>query len=242
MLPASMPVVPRRSRHAWINLGGLRNPYFPHEACVSYARLMLTLVPAAAHLYPRVGVAMCDSLVAQLHQEVPAARTVSPQEAQRQLGGSALAIMTPGLGNIYEAAALAARVFWLPPANATQGLQLTILRREGLAPFAADWHDILPGQRPIDYHGPEPEVLESVVDAIHRAARDPAAADRLRVLFLRARQAHATPHPLRLLHDRFGIGGARVVAETFARRVLLPLTRSADHPAGRPIHRRNDVE
>jgi hypothetical protein len=116
---------------------------------------MLTLVPVAARLYSRVDVAMSDSLVAQLHHEVPASRTVSPQAAQRRLGESALAIMTPGLGNIYEAAELAGRVFWLPPANATQGLQLAILRREGLAPFAADWHDILPGQRPIDYQKPE---------------------------------------------------------------------------------------
>jgi hypothetical protein len=53
--------------------------------------------------------------------------------------------MTPGLGNIYEAAALAKRVFWLPPANASQGQQLVTLKRRGLAPFAADWHDILPG-------------------------------------------------------------------------------------------------
>jgi hypothetical protein len=138
--------------------------------------------------------------------------------------------MTPGLGNIYEAAALAARVFWLPPANDTQGQQLAALRQRGLAPFAADWHDLLPERAPIEYRGHEPTVIASIADAIRSAAQEPAAIQRLRARFLQAHHAPATPNPLATLLDRFGSDGDRVVAELFVQRLLIPLTLSdSDH-------------
>ena len=230
MLPTRVRAASRRSHHALLNLGGLRNPFLSQEDCVSYARLMLlALFPVAARLYAEVHVATSHSIALDLRREVPAARTLSPQEAQRRLGSSEIAAMTPGLGNIYEAAALAARVFWLPPTNATQGLQLDALRQRGLAPFAADWHDLLPGRAPIDYRGSEPEVTASVVDAIRSVSGEPAAIERLRAPFLEAHRAPATPNPLNALIDSFGVGGDRIVAETFAQRLLAPLAPSASN-------------
>jgi hypothetical protein len=215
-----------RSRDTLLNLGGLRNPYLSREDCVSYARLMLALFPVAADLYDEVHVVTSHDIALELRDHAPAARTVSPQEAQRLLGRSEIAAMTPGLGNIYEAAALAARVLWLPPANDSQGQQLDALRQRGLAPFAADWHDLLPGRAPIEYGGREPEVIASIADAIRSASQEPAAILRLRTIFHRAHHAPATPNPLNTLLDRFGVGGDRLVAETFVQRLLAPLALS----------------
>jgi hypothetical protein len=227
IVPPMLPTLARpaltRSRHALLNLGGLRNPYLSQEDCVSYARLMLALFPVAADLYAEVHAVTSHEIALKLREEVPTARTISPQEAQRRLGMSEIAVMTPGLGNIYEAAALAARVFWLPPANDSQGQQLDALRQRGLTPFAADWHDLLPGRAPIDYRGDEPEVISSIADAIRSASREPAAIERLRARFLQAHHAPAAPDPLHTLLDRFGSGGDRLVAETFAQRLLTPL-------------------
>jgi hypothetical protein len=229
MLPSLSRAAAKRARHVLVNLGGICNPLHSQEASVSYARLVMTIVPAAARLCPEVHVATSQLIANHLQHEVPAAQTIPPREVQHLLGTSELAAMTPGLGNIYEAAALAKRVFWLPPANASQGQQLVMLQQRGLAPFAADWHDILPARAPIDYWRPDPTVAKDIADAIHDALKDPAAAERLRTLFLQAHRAPAPPNPLNALLDRFGTGGDRLVAETFVQRLLTPLALSGSN-------------
>jgi hypothetical protein len=237
VVPPVLPSFPRaaekRSRHVLVNLGGLRNPFQSQEDSAAYARLVTAIVPGVARLYPAVHVATSQSIAESLQHNLPAARTVSPREAQHLLGTGELAVMTPGLGNIYEAAALARRVFWLPPANNSHGQQLDMLRRRGLAPFAADWHDLLPARAPIDYCAAEPTAMKHITDAIHEASEDPTAAERLWALFFQAHRAPATPNPLTQLLEQFGTGGARVVAESFVQRVLAPLARAAgkqSHP------------
>jgi hypothetical protein len=218
-----------RGRHVLVNLGGISNPLHSQDTSVSYARLMTTIVPAAARLYAEVHVATSQRIAGHMQHDVPAARTIPPRQVQHLLGTSELAAMTPGLGNIYEAAALAKRVFWLPPANASQGQQLVILQRNGLAPFAADWHEILPARAAIDYGKPDPIVAKDIANAIEDASNDPAASERLGARFLQAHREPATPNPLAALIDRFGAGGDRHVAEIFVNRVLTPLARSASH-------------
>jgi hypothetical protein len=227
MSPPLSQAAAKRSGHLLVNLGGLCNPFHSQEICVSYARLAASIVPGAARLYPEVHVATSQSIANHLKAEIPAIRTISPHETQGLLGTSELAAMTPGLGNIYEAAALAKRVFWLPPANSSQGQQLDMLRKRGLAPFAADWPDILPARAPIDYYGPDPTVMKHIVDAIHAALENSAAAERLWALFLQAHRAPATSNPLTSLLDEFGAGGASDVAESFVRKVLVPLATTA---------------
>jgi hypothetical protein len=197
----------------------------PEETSVCYARLVMAIVPAAARLYSEVHVVTSQRIASHLQHVVPAARTMPPRQVQELLGTGELAVMTPGLGNIYEAAALAKRVFWLPPANASQGQQLVILQQRGLAPLAADWHDILPARAPIDYWRSDPTVAKDIADAIEGAWNNPAAAERLRARFLQAHRAPETPDPLNALLDRFGAGGDREVAELFVKRVLAPLAR-----------------
>jgi hypothetical protein len=231
MLP-SLQAATQRGRHVLVNLGGIANPLHPQELSVSYARLVMTIVPAAAGLSSEVHVATSQEIARHLQQEVPAARTIPTRDVQHLLGTCELAAMTPGLGNIYEAAALAKRVFWLPPANASQGQQLVALQRRGLAPYAVDWHDILPARAPIDYGRPEPTAMEDVADAVADAWKDPAAVERLRARFLQAHREPATPNPLHALLDRFGAGGDRHVAEIFVERVLTSVVGA--RPRARP--------
>jgi hypothetical protein len=230
MLPSLLHAPTTRARHVLVNLGGICNPLHAQATCVSYARLVMTIVPAAARLYSEVHVVTSQRIAGHVQQEVPAVRTIPPRQVQHLLGTSELAAMTPGLGNIYEAAALAKRVFWLPPANASQGQQLVLLQQRGLAPFAADWHDLLPARAPIDYWRADPTVAEDIAGAIDDALQDPGAAERLRALLLQAHGAPATPDPLHALLDRFGSGGDRHVAEIFVKRVLIPLAQSGSHP------------
>lgn len=224
MLPSLLAAPMTRGHHVLVNLGGICNPLHSQATCVAYARLVLTIVPAAVGLYSEVHVATSQLIASHMQHEVPAARTIHPRQVQHLLGTSELAVMTPGLGNIYEAAALAKRVFWLPPANASQGQQLVILQQRGLAPLAVDWHDLLPGRAPIDYWRADPTVAADIAGAIDDALQDPAAVERLRARFLQAHRAPATANPLNALLDRFGAGGDRHVAEIFVTRVLTPLT------------------
>jgi len=233
MLPSLSQPAAKRGGHVLVNLGGILNPLHAQETSVSYARLVMTIAPAAARLYSDVHVTTSQMIAGHMQHDTPAVRTIPPRQVQHLLRTSELAAMTPGLGNIYEAAALAKRVFWLPPANASQGQQLVILRQRGLAPFAADWHEILPGRAPIDYWMPDPIVAEDIADAIHDAWKDPAAVERLRARFFQAHREPVTPNPLHALLDRFGAGGDRHVAEIFVKRVLTPLALSdRDHSKG----------
>jgi hypothetical protein len=223
MLPAGAPG--ERASRMVVNLGGIRNPLHPEAASVAYARLALSIVPVAARVFADVHVATSQDIVRHVHHEVPAARTLPTRDVQHLLRTSELAAMTPGLGNIYEAAALAHRVFWLPPANASQGQQLVTLQRKGLAPFAADWHDLLPGRAPIDYWQPEEVAMADVSAAVAAAWRDPGAIERLRACFIHAHRSPPTPNPLAVLIDRFGADGDRRIAALFLERVLAPLAR-----------------
>jgi hypothetical protein len=229
MIPSVSQATAQRGRHVLVNLGGICNPLQSQEDSVSYARLAMAIVPAAARLYSEVHVTTSQPIAKSIRHEVPAVQTIPPREVQQLLGTSDLAAMTPGLGNIYEAAAFAKRVFWLPPANSSQGQQLVMLQQRGLAPFAADWHVLLPTRAPIDYWRPDPIVMEDIDGAIHDAVKEPAAAERLRTLFLQAHRDPATPNPLNALLDRFGTGGDRVVAELFIQRLLTPLALSGNH-------------
>lgn len=223
IMPPIMPSAAQRSRQLLVNLGGVCNPLHSQQDSVAYAQLALSIVAAAAELYRAVHVSTSQSIVDEIQHDFPSAQTRSPRQVQELLGSSELAAMTPGLGNIYEAAALARRVFWLPPANSSQGQQLVMIRQRGLAPFAADWHELLPARAPIDYFQHEPTGMREIADATREAAADPAAVERLRALFLQAHRAPESPNPLAALREQFGEGGARSIADLFVQRVLTPL-------------------
>lgn len=136
-----------------INLGGLKNPYMQDAVLDQYAE---RLVFAARSVLPRN-----TQLIVATNQatsgQLGCAQTCTPLQIAEHLGVSEFALCTPGLGNIFEAAANGTPTLWLPPANASQGQQLQLLREAGCVDAQVDWpalgHDI-------DYFAPELECLE----------------------------------------------------------------------------------
>lgn len=88
------------------------------------------------------------------------------------LRAASVAVMTGGLGNVFDAASVRGLpAVWLTPMNDSQGRQLRALEALGLADRFVDWHRF--GGEPIDYHTPQPEVLRAIADRVTRLRNDP---------------------------------------------------------------------
>lgn len=213
---------------ALLNLGGLKNPFLSDEECAAYAGFLAdALLPLLSERFAEVQIVTSAAVASALRTRHPRMRTVSPVEAQRLLARCRLAVMTPGLGNIFEAAALSARVFWLPPANDSQGQQLRLLVDRDLAPHNADW-DLLAGERemPLDYRRPQAEVMVHVARAIRCAIADCSFGERLRARVAAALDAPVAEFDgLRALVGMFGWGGDRVTVDAVLEQMLEPLAR-----------------
>jgi hypothetical protein len=159
--PSGIVVPPICSRHPFsgdggtvlLNLGGLHNPLWGSDDAVAYAMAVITAVRSVLPPGHRLEVA-ASSAVAR----AAASPDVRPHDAAEMAGlfrKSAFAIMTSGLGNIYEAAATGIPVCWLPPANDSHARQLSLLKEEGMADVYLSWEDLglLPCPR-----GTQPEV------------------------------------------------------------------------------------
>eukprot|EP00294_Goniomonas_avonlea_P005321 CAMPEP_0114544702 /NCGR_PEP_ID=MMETSP0114-20121206/3014_1 /TAXON_ID=31324 /ORGANISM="Goniomonas sp, Strain m" /LENGTH=811 /DNA_ID=CAMNT_0001729093 /DNA_START=57 /DNA_END=2492 /DNA_ORIENTATION=+ len=238
-----------RENAVLINLGGLRNPYLTAAECASFAEIIVRATrPLALEHFDSCQVLTSSDMVQHLAATgaCPDASTVLPAEAQQFLGRSRVAVMTPGLGNIYDAALFSERVFWLPAANDSQGMQLRSLQAEGLAPHSADWHELLGDSggvaggsdgwdSPIDFNLPQEQVMKRIAEGIRSALgeRSNRFECRLRAKFLTAlsvRAAGAGQGPtaapvLRGLVTRFGLGGAANVGTAVHHKLLAPILR-----------------
>ncbi|WP_228979239.1 hypothetical protein [Streptomyces sp. DH12] len=137
--------------------------------------------------------------------------TYGRQEVLRLLRGAAYTCMTPGLGNVYDAAATGVPTVWLPPANNTQGLQAVSLARHGCCDARVDWADL---GRPVDYRAPESEVVARLAAAVREADGDGALRARLAGRLAEAAASlGGGPGRARSLARRFGHGGARETAD-----------------------------
>jgi hypothetical protein len=80
------------------------------------------------------------------------------------LARSRFAFMTPGLGNIYEAAATGVPVCWLPPANGSQGKQIRLLVNDRIADVAVTWNEL---GLPADYDISQSALMDVLADNAH---------------------------------------------------------------------------
>jgi hypothetical protein len=140
------------------------------------------------------------------------ARTYSRDEMTEVLAQSKFAFMTPGLGNMYDAAAHDIPTIWLPPANDSQGRQADLLSANGLSDGRVDWADLRSGGK-IDYKADQVRVLGQIGDAVSRFTPE-VLAEMLAPQFRDA--ARLSPGKARGLLDRFGTGGDREVARHLA--------------------------
>eukprot|EP00295_Goniomonas_pacifica_P041445 CAMPEP_0175988594 /NCGR_PEP_ID=MMETSP0108-20121206/51330_1 /TAXON_ID=195067 ORGANISM="Goniomonas pacifica, Strain CCMP1869" /NCGR_SAMPLE_ID=MMETSP0108 /ASSEMBLY_ACC=CAM_ASM_000204 /LENGTH=127 /DNA_ID=CAMNT_0017319957 /DNA_START=25 /DNA_END=409 /DNA_ORIENTATION=- len=122
-----------------------------------------------------------------------------------------MAAMTPGLGNIYDAAALGHSVLWLPEA--------------GLCPLYVEWHDVLPDITPIDYFDEQPKVMQRIADSVTTVLSDPTRhAAKMRACVDRLLgQPHPEKPALRELIAKFGTSGDAKIAAALYSHILVPL-------------------
>jgi hypothetical protein len=152
----------KTSSQILLNLGGLQNPYWQVEDAVSYAKTIVRAVRAACGS-TNVVVATSQAVATLLaDQEV---KTYSVAEIQQQFSHSTLAIMTPGLGNIYDAAAFDLPTIWLPPANDSQAQQITMLASRGCADATLGWEDL---GLPLDIAAPQIAILQEITQRVRQ--------------------------------------------------------------------------
>lgn len=210
-----------------LNLGGLNNPYWSVEGTLAYARL---IVEAFTKVVSDVDIVItgnkCIAANARIASELAefGVKNLSRTQMQEVLKGAKYALMTPGLGNVYDAARFDIPTIWLPPANDSQGQQLLKLVENGMVDGFIDWHQLLGGE-PVDYCAEQTEVLKRVSEAVALACSSEVAqgelekqlSERVRALFGACavkKNGHASATAQ--LVDKFGAGGARKVAELVA--------------------------
>ncbi|MFF2187891.1 hypothetical protein [Streptomyces sp. NPDC058155] len=228
-----------RHRHVLLNLGGLQNPYWEPSDAAAYARLMLDAVRAAQPAGRSVVVTtsrgvtaalgdlesrteVCTDMPTEVRTDV---RTDDRDTVLDLMSGAAYACMTPGLGNIYDAAATGVPTLWLPSANETHHLQARLLSEHGFCDARLDWPDL---GGPADYDvpasspSPVPEALTRAIVAVIRRLSDarglPALRDRLADEVAKSTAGLGlAPGRARALTERFGHGGTGEAATALVR-------------------------
>lgn len=219
-----------------LNLGGLNNPFWSAEDTLAYARL---IVEAFASVAENVDVVItankCIAANARIAQELAefGVKNLSRSQMQEVLKGAKFALMTPGLGNVYDAARFDIPTIWLPPANDSQGQQLFMLLEADMVDGHVDWHHLLPGKA-IDYSAGQTGVLKKISAAVARTCGSKTAkkvlerhlAESVESVLraidyrLETRRSSAKRPPVLSLTsqlvDRFGAGGANEVARLTA--------------------------
>ncbi len=219
-----------------LNLGGLNNPFWSAEGTLAYARFIVEAFAAVAKNVDIVITAnKCIAANARIAQELAefGVKNLSRSEMQEVLKGAKFALMTPGLGNVYDAARFDIPTIWLPPANDSQGQQLLTLIDHGMVDGFVDWHHLLDRQ-PIDYDAEQTAVLKKVSNAVARACGRQSAKSKLEKRLAACITAISEANQWRLdtrrssrqlpkaasrtaqLVDKFGAGGAREVGRLVA--------------------------
>lgn len=213
VVPPIVPAVPSdvAKTHVLINLGGLQNPYWPVDDVIAYAQSVIGALKAALPADTKLVIAGSAAVAdACSHLGV---RTYPRSDMQDILAQSQVAFMTPGLGNIYDAAAYNLPTIWLPPANDSQGQQLDLLTAQNCHDAAIDWADIVPGAT-INYCADQPTVLAQIAAIATSLTHTKSLQTRLTACAQAAFQQIVPLAGSRTAQiiDRFGRGGEEAVA------------------------------
>ena len=216
-----------------INLGGLENPHTSISVNVAYAKLVIDAVDSARKsLVKDNGWRLQRNSIIILASEAVCqglgdgrACTLSPEQSRQYLRTAQCVFLTPGYGNILDAADLNPAAYFLPPAAATQSRQLASLRSAGMVSYAIEWHEMLESPW-IDYWMPGAEGLLVVIDIIQKASKS----DKFRANFrdfcrvalmeahqesqpAESRSLNKQAQPLRALFDHFGKDDGSILME-----------------------------
>jgi hypothetical protein len=199
-----------------VNLGGLSNPYLKQEDFEAYAKIVLGSSRDVLESEFDHTIYVTSKSIAQNVQEVCPVKTLQPYQVQKALSESKLALMTSGLGNIYEASSMQKKVVWLPPANDSQGQQIKLLQQHGMIDSCIDWSEIFEGEKPINYFDPQAEVLRQIAFYMQRLATDSQAQEKFKNLLRAASQKALREEPSALaeLAHSFEVHGAKQASES----------------------------
>lgn len=199
-----------------LNLGGLANPYWSDSETLDYARLVITTVA-------RSGIATGKDLVIAGNSRIESefmgagARTYSKSQLQEVMQQADLALMTPGLGNIYDAARFNLPTIWLPPANDSQGQQLDLLRQAGMDDAHLDWPSFIQEAdgKPlsIDYRHDQEALLQELAGLTTRVCTSEQLLENFASAMAEAASRLTDKCACADLIAKFGSGGAAHVAE-----------------------------
>jgi hypothetical protein len=155
----SPPITGQKREHVLINLGGLQNPYWPVDDITRFADTVIDVAKTAIPEGEEILIACSAAVVERLGRRD--VQTFPREDMKEVLAGAKWSFMTPGLGNIYDAAAYNIPTIWLPPANDSQGQQLRIIEAQDMQDEHLDWHKFMDVQ-PIDYRGEQLGVLGDI--------------------------------------------------------------------------------
>lgn len=182
IIPSFMPWRGKRE-HVLLNLGGLTNPYWKPEDTLVYARLIVTAFCNSAFAANESVVIAANSFLSRELREF-GVRNYTREQMQDVLLKAKCAFMTPGLGNIFDAARCCTPTIWLPPTNDSQGQQRNILSLRRRSDGVLDWSDFLPNAA-VDYGADQQAVLQRIAQNVAAAAADKKSVSRLAQLITR---------------------------------------------------------
>ncbi len=156
----SSSVARAEGKHILVNLGGLLNPYRAAQEAEKYAEIFINVI---RQILPNERIIFATSDLIAKKFDDPNIRSFSREEMKSILQNTKCAFMTPGLGNIYDAAKFGIPTVWLPPANDSQGQQLELLKKHELIDSSIDWQEF---SDKINYFIDQLIVLENINQAM----------------------------------------------------------------------------
>ncbi len=144
-----------------LNLGGLQNPYWPKDVVLRYANLIVKVF--RSFVSGRYVIASNADITKGIGGED--IRVYSKDEMAEILPRTKFALMTPGLGNIFDAANHDIPTLFLPPANDTQGQQIEKLQDQSCCDLLFGWHEITGTF--INYKNPQEVVMAEILETLN---------------------------------------------------------------------------
>jgi len=214
------PIIPktdqqRDPKYVLINLGGLKNPFWTDEQATDYAELIIETLKKVIPPTEKIKILTSKQIADKLSHL--GAMTFNRDKMIDLFPKVKYAVMTSGLGNIYDVAGYDIPTLFLPPSNDSQALQLQLMQRKDTIDAAIDWADIF-SDKPIDYSMSQQKIAQHITEAVQKIKTDPQARQRFED---RCAQAIAKLEKLEhsaatKLVDQFGSGGAEQVAQAVA--------------------------
>ncbi|HEY8979781.1 MAG TPA: hypothetical protein VIU15_09400 [Streptomyces sp.] len=188
-----------------VNLGGLRNPFWAADEVETYARLVVEGVRDGVPEPYAVTVVTSEAIVRALGTSVSGVTVATCRRGEilGLLRDAPYAFMTPGLGNIYDAAVSGVPTVLLPATNATQARQAELVTAHGCCDGRIDWSDF---GAAVDFGDGDPEMAGVLTAALRElsGAGDGRFARRVGESVRGMGHGRAAG-----LLERFGSGGAR---------------------------------